>query len=242
MIYTFAWNTHDTDNSLAQQQMAIRISMVARAASLAILTLSFGAQAQNGWFGNLSLGNVETRFNPRYEFLDGSPPEKFKDETAGWAASVGGGYRHDINALFSVDIAADYIRQGTEWTLYLPAEPASLKYEIPQTLAVHVALSWAFAQDWRLFADLGLARGQVRERKTSPVNSSYRFDDWVDATMLGAGISYDLDEKTSLSLAYRQLRFDKLTYRSYLPDGTHWETIEDSPTSSIIGLGLTYRF
>ena len=222
--------------------MTIRNPIAVHAAAIAMLTAPFGAHADSGWFVDLAVGNGTTEFEPLYTFVAPRPPRRFSDDDEDWVASLGGGYRHDINASVSVDFAAELIGQGAEWTLYIPSDPSSFKYDIPQTLAVRVSPSWEFTRGWRLFADLGLARGQVRERKSSPVSSSYRFDDWVGATLVGGGISYDVDEKISLSLAYAQLRFDSLTYRSYLPNGSHSETIKDSPVSSLTRFGVTYRF
>lgn len=219
-----------------------RGNFMAGLAGLALLSAALPGYARDGWFVQLAAGSGGTEYGPNYSFANGQAPMHYNDEKQGGAAGVGAGYRRDINARFSVDFAAEWMHQGSEWTLDLPSESASFKYGIPNVLALRVTPSWVFADRWRLFADFGLARGQVKEGKTSPVGSSYQFNDWVNASLVGAGISYDVNDKVSLGLSWRRLQFDSLGYQSHLPNGTQWESIVDEPVNTITSLVLTWHF
>lgn len=198
--------------------------------------------ADSGYFLNLAAGYGKLQFSPLYHFEDGSPAEKFDDHEKDFVASLGAGYRLQLADGFSLDLGADFIYQNAEWTLTLPREPADFRYEIPYTFGVRLAPAWEPAPRWRLYAELGYAYGRIKERKSSPVTSSYDTDDWTGGWLAGAGIGYQLNNQMDLTLGYRQLHYEELDYKSYLPDGTHWETIEDSPRSEYVSLGLEYRF
>jgi opacity protein-like surface antigen len=212
------------------------------AVPLALLAGVAPLHAREGWFVGLSGGDGKIEFEPQYHFVDGRSPRTFSDQGEGWAAGVSIGYQHEINADFSVDVAAEYIAQDAEWSYFLAFEPASFEYRIPHTVALRLSPSWEFARDWRVFADIGVARGRVEERKSAPATSNYHFDDWVNAALIGIGVGYDVNERLSLTLGYRELHYDDLSYQSHLPDGTHTETIEDSPASSYTSIGVKYRF
>lgn len=93
-----------------------------------------------------------------------------------------------------------------------------------------------------LFAEIGLGYAYVREKKASPVTSSYDNSEWVPGWLWGAGIRYRIDDHLALSLGYRQVQYESFRYRSRLPDGSHTETIKDEPRSDTTTLALRYSF
>jgi opacity protein-like surface antigen len=208
------------------------------------LLVSAGApvRAGEGWFVELGAGHGKQSFEPLYHYVDGGTPDQFKNDDAGFAGSLRLGHQQRLADRFGLGLSAEFIYQGANWTLTLPDEPADFDYEIPYTFSLSLQPDWELTPDWRVFAELGLAYGQVRERKQSPRTSQYDAEEWLTGLVLGAGVSYRLSDQTDLSLSYRQIRYEDLQYRSYWMDGTHAETIEDSPRADLTLLSLRYRF
>ena len=60
----------------------------------------------------------------------------------------------------------------------------------------------------------------------------------VDFAIIQAAVNV----KITLSLQCRYTCLDSFAYRTHLPDGTHWETVQDEPTTAAYSVGLSYRF
>ena len=216
------------------------VSTFALASLIAGLPLS--GSASDGLFVQAGAGYGEVTFEPHYRFVDGSPSRAFRDQKQDGVKSLGVGYQKQLNDRISVGVSAEYIRQDVEWTLYLPSEPASFSYEIPNTVGLMLTPAWHPTEDWRLFAELGAISGQLKERKYSSVTSHYDADEWVGGVLVGVGVGYRFHDHLELTLGYRELRYGDLNYRSYLPNGTHRAHVEDSPTGKYTSIGLRYRF
>ncbi|GAB6042897.1 outer membrane protein [Endothiovibrio diazotrophicus] len=220
-----------------------RLPAIPAALALSLLSaLPPVASADEGYFVEAGVGYGETTFDPDYTFVDGSPSQSFSDQQRGRITSVGFGYEKALSERFSLAISANLVDQQAEWTLYLPWEPAWFSYEIPRTLGLILTPAWQPAPRWRLFAELGLISGEVKERKYSAVTSHYDADEWVSGLLLGVGVGYRLNDRLEITLGRREMRYDDLTYSTRLPDGSQRATVTDSPTTAYTSLGLRYRF
>lgn len=211
--------------------------------AIAILSaVTINVAAAEGLFLELGAGYGKLSFEPKYYFMDGSQPETFEDDQDGFVGSLRLGYRKPITDRFSLDLGADFIYQDAKWTMTLPEEQAHFAYEIPYTFGLTLIPGWSPAPRWRLFAELGLEYGNIRERKRTPLTSHYDADEWVSGFLMGIGVGYQINDRIDLTLGYRQIRYSELRYKSYWPDGRHAETIEDSPRSDFTTLAVQYRF
>lgn len=216
-----------------------------KAVAVAVSILSFlpvTVQADSGYFVEATAGKGDVVFKPSYRFLDGSAPSSFRNEEQGTVLGLGVGYLKQMNDQFSVSLSGHLTYQKAEWTLYLPWEPASFSYEIPYTFGLTLSPSWHPNDQWRLFAELGVISGQVKERKASTATSYYDADEWAAGVLLGAGVGYKINDQLELTLSYRDLKYNDIDYQTFLPDGSQRAAVSDSPRSNYTALGLRYRF
>ena len=202
------------------------------------------ALAQNTWYAGVELGQIDHYYLPEYTSAYNGEISSFRNDSDGTEIGLLAGISLPVAQQFSVAIEARIARNDSEWTLYLPNEPASFSYEIPTTVALSAKPVFQFNEQISVFGEIGFASGDVREWKSSPAadRSSYDFSEWVEGWVWGLGVAFHLSEAWSLHAVYRETDYSGLEYKTYLPNGTHHETVRDNPETEAISMGLIYRF
>jgi opacity protein-like surface antigen len=200
------------------------------------------APADAGFFyAGTEIGYVETRFEPQYLYMDGSSNDRYVDPAYGQTGSVIFGYMHPLAAGLSLGLQGRISLANDEWTLYTN-EPAHLTYRIPYSYSVGLRPAIRLLDPVSVFFDAGIGQGNIQEMKESPFSSRYDINEWKLGYSAGAGIEYQLSSVWSMNLSYRYTAYEKFSYDSYLPNGSHWETVEDNPQTSVVSFGLTWHF
>lgn len=209
---------------------------------IAALVLGLTVSAQAGrWYAGVDLGYVEHEFTPTYTFTYDRAPKDFVDKADGMEIGISGGYSEPVCPYFSMACQTRLTFNESEWTLSTD-DPAELQYEIPLTCSLTVVPTFTVTEKVLLFLETGFIGGSVSEKKSSAVHSSYDFSEWRTGCTIGAGIWLSIGDKTGVSVVYRRAEFDSFSYKSYMPDGTHWETVQDDPVTDSYSIGLTYSF
>ena len=124
----------------------------------------------------------------------------------------------------------------------LPDEPAAFSYDVQVNLGLSVIPVIHICRNLDLYVELGLTLGDVEEQKNSSVRSSYDFDDWVTGYVWGFGLGFMANDRVGITAQYRNVDYDDFVYKSFLPDGSHWETITDSPRSGAYSVSVFCTF
>ncbi len=198
----------------------------------------FALPAAGQFFTALEVSYTETAFEPEYTYMYDRPNSKYKNWAYGAEFDLVGGYRFEVNPTFSLAVATSLGISTAEWSLDTTDPETHLDYKIPYRVFVALQPSIRLADNWRLFGDLGVGKGNIQERKTSPERSRYDFDEWLWGYRIGGGLAYEVREGWELSMAYRYFTYDAFRYDTHLPDGTHWETVVDEPYAHSVMLGL----
>lgn len=206
-----------------------------------VLTASL-AMAGN-WYGAVDAGYIEQSFHASYTYAEpGHTPDKFCDHAYGMEVNMQGGYRFELCERVSLSAQARAEANDAVWNLFIPDEPSYLEYERPYGFFLSLVPAVRIVPGIELFAEAGLGEGYVTEEKESSIGSSYDYSGWEDAWMWGLGVRGRLSEHITLFAEYRYTELDGFCYKSYLPDGRHWETVSDEPESDVYSIGLEYDF
>lgn len=209
---------------------------------ITVLTVGMALPALAGrWYAGVDLGYVEHEFTPAYTFTYGREPTSFVDESDGMELGISGGYSEPVCPYFSIACQTRLAVNESEWSLTTD-EPANLLYEIPFTWSLTVVPTFTITEKVLAFFETGFISGAVSEEKSSPVESSYDFSEWRTGITLGLGVWIGIDERMGVSVTYRRAEYDSFSYKTYLPDGTHWETVQDDPVADSYNIGLTWSF
>ncbi len=198
------------------------------------------AAAQN-YYAGVEVGNEHVSFNPNYSFVSGATNRSFDNEASGTGVGVLAGYRWKVAPDFSISLQGRLSTSNADWKLDL-AEPASLKYAIPVTAAVSLLPTFKVSEKISLFAEGGIAMGEIEERKSAVSTSRYDVKEWQPGVVAGAGMSIAVDDQWSVHIEYRRTWYNELSYDSHLANGTHVETIRDKPIQSMLRIGLIREF
>lgn len=181
------------------------------------------------------------KFTPHYSFISGAPDKVYRDSTAGIEFRMLAGYSWRLNKIFSLDLRTHFGLNSAVWDLHT-TEPAHLEYKIPYSCGISLLPSARILDKVSLLVEIGLEQGYIREKKNSPVSSSYNFSKWVGGYSIGSGASYDLSRHFEASLFYRYREYNHISYDTHLPGGTLSERVEDRPSISSINVGMSYSF
>jgi opacity protein-like surface antigen len=202
------------------------------------------AFAEITWYAGIDIGSIDHHFYPEYTEAGSGEVSSFRDDADGLEAGLLAGVSIPLARRFSMAVQARIARTNSEWTLYLPNEPADFSYKIPTTFALSIVPAFQLSERVSIFGELGYINGDVNERKTSPSadRSSYDFSDWVDGRQWGLGLAFSLNPDWSLQAVYRETDYSDFDYKSYLPNGMNLESIKDSPEAESFGVGLIYTY
>ncbi|MFK5922990.1 MAG: outer membrane beta-barrel protein [Verrucomicrobiota bacterium] len=212
--------------------------------AVVFFALSVSAQAE-GWYAGIESGYVEQKYTPHYVTLrDDRSNASFTNKSDGFELGLVAGYEFALPKRFSIATQFRGTWNNAEWTLFLPNEPANLKYETPFTLGFSVLPTYQVTDKFGIFFDLGILAGQVKQEKNSPSadRSSFDYNDWVPAYSFGGGVRYLISDHVECRLSYRKTIYDDFSYSGKLPSGRKVENIHDDPTSQSFVLSLIYRF
>lgn len=216
------------------------------AALLAVfLAMASPAAAQRpdpSWYAGVGLGGTQTRFDPYYTFSTQGDPEQFENRASGWHVDVVAGRRVPLTDRLALSIQGAASVNRIAWTLSLPEEPADLRYSLPYIILAGTAASARIGQQVSAFAEVGAGTGRVREIKTSPVRSSYAFDEMRRALTAGGGLAFSVTPRAALVTAYRYVRYAALEYDTFGPSGALVEHVEDLPATHAFTAGVTMTF
>ena len=194
------------------------------------------------WSIGVESGGIHNRYVPEYTQTDGSPSSQFVNRASGTEFSATAAYRQDVCSRFSMLYQGRIGYSDARWNLVVPTEPSEFEYSTSWTWGLSLIPTVKMCRYAKVSLELGLVRGNMSEMKRSSVDSSYDVDEWVTGYVWGCGLSFPLTERTELTVRYRSIAYENIFFKSYLPDGTHWETITDQPTSESYSAGLTYWF
>ncbi|WP_028325053.1 outer membrane protein [Desulfatirhabdium butyrativorans] len=215
---------------------------VAFLVALLVAPMLLVASADAGFFyAGTEIGYAETRFEPQYSYMDGSPNDRYVDLAYGQTGSLIFGYMRPLGAGLSMGLQGRIGLSNDEWTLYTN-EPAHLTYRIPYSYAFGLRPALRISDSLSVFFDGGIGQGNIQEKKESPFASRYDINEWKLGYTAGAGIEYHLSSVWSMNFSYRYTAYDRLSYDSYMPNGSHWETVEDEPKTQVFSFGLTWYF
>ncbi len=210
---------------------------------VAVLCLATPALAQeaSSWYAGVALSRTQVRFEPTY-FVAGDPPQTFIDREAGWQGDVLAGWRHSVTDRVSLGYHGLVTVSDVAWSLFVPEEPAHLEYSIPYTVAAVVAPAMRLSPALDVFAEIGVGAGRVNEFKTSPVLSSYDYDEMRAALIFGVGAAVSVAERAALVVTYRHARYAGFEYDTLSPGGVVLEHVEDIPRTHGVSFGFTVGF
>lgn len=215
-----------------------RIGLVGFWAAVAGLSFA-GATARAQQYTRLDVGYVETTYRPAYDFTSDRPNKAFYNNAYGVDVDVVHGYRFAVTEKISLGVAGSIGYSDARWSKR--DTDYHIVYDIPGQAFVLLEPALELTSRVRVFAELGGGAGYVTQEKTATPADESRYDDsgaaW--AYRLGAGVGCRISEKWEASLAYRHTAYESLCYKSYLADGTHWETVKDSPYSDSVVISLT---
>jgi opacity protein-like surface antigen len=201
-----------------------------------IMALS-ALSARAEWVTGVGVSYVETVFRPNYSFMSDRADKEYENKAYGIQADLVGGYRFRPTPKIAVGVGGSLGLADTRWSLR--TSDAHLVYDIPFTAFVVLEPSVQLLDHVRLFGELGGGGGVIKESKSSQEASRYDVDEWVWGYRLGAGIGYEFGDDWEVALAFRRTTYDEVSYKSHLPDGTHWESISDRPYSDTVSVGVT---
>jgi opacity protein-like surface antigen len=210
----------------------------------AVALFGVGLPAAEGWFAGADLGYVRCTFRPHYTFVSSSAtPDQYVDRGNGVEAALVFGREWTITPRFAIQAQARASAATAKWELDLTGEETShIRYEMGGALALSILPALRVRPGLWIQGEAGWGMSHLRERKTSLDNTSYAYDEWVGSGIVGAGLRYELTRGFELTVNYRYRKIRSFTYKSYLADGTHWETITDNPSSHTITGGIRFRF
>jgi len=209
---------------------------------VSVFGLSIEGKAQ-GWFAGVEGGYIKHEFNPKYTFVGGGSAE-FHDTSDGLELGLVAGYDFAVAERFSLLTQFRGAWNNSEWTLFLPGEPARFKYDNPVTLGLSAQPTFKISDKLGIFAELGILEGKFNEEKRSPssIRSSYDFSDWIFGYTLGGGISYRFTDALECRLGYRKTIYNDFSYAARFPSGSRRSTVRDEPESESFTLSFLYRF
>ncbi|MGD9972210.1 MAG: outer membrane protein [Desulfatirhabdiaceae bacterium] len=193
------------------------------------------------FYAGAELGYSSHRFTPEYNYTYDRPNSEFANMA--YSSEIGwlGGYRFNLNDLFSGALQVRMAFSTADWSIDTDS-PASLSYRIPYAAFISIQPDIALTKTLSLMLEAGAAQGLVKEKKDSPSSSRYDFSDWTTGYLGGVGLKFHFVEGVSFFAIYRYVAYDQIDYRTFLPDGTHWETVSDNPSSTTINLGFSWDF
>lgn len=209
------------------------------------LMLATPALAQGGnaaWYAGAGLGRMDTRFEPFYTFVNGTPPEQFENKSNGLQLDLIVGRRHRMNDRFSLGYQGVLNLNRVEWSLSIPSEPAELRYSLPQAVIGSVVPEVRLTEVVSIFGDLGGGFGRIREIKTSPATSSYDYDKWKPALAVGGGIRVRVSHRADVFAQYRHTGYSSVEYDTFSPTGAQVEHVKDKPRARGFVIGITTNF
>ena len=193
--------------------------------------------ARAEWYTGAGASYVETVFRPSYNFTSDRADKEYENKAYGVQADLFGGYRFRPTPKIAVGVGGSLGLTDARWSLR--TSDAHLTYDIPFNAFVVLEPSVQLLDHIRLFGELGGGGGYIKESKSSQEASRYDTADWIWGYRLGGGIGYEFGDDWEVSLAFRRTSYDEVSYKSHLPDGTHWESIRDRPYSDTVSVGLT---
>ncbi len=199
----------------------------------------FSVPAGAQFFAGIDVSYTETVFRPEYSYAYDRPNSQYENTAYGVDLDVVGGYRIQPDPMFSFAVAGSLGFSDARWSLRTSDPDTHLKYSIPYRVFITLQPSVHVTERVRLFGELGGGQGYVEQKKTSDVSSRYDESTWIWGYRLGAGVGYELCPGWELALAYRHVSYEKFSYDTHLPDGTHWETVRDKPYADNVVLSLT---
>lgn len=206
-----------------------------------VFLLASGISFAGNFLVRAETGFVREKFTPEYEFQYDRPNIQFIDIAHGAVFGFSAGYRIPVSDAVSMAFLGSATFSSASFGLVLD-EPAHFEYEIPRAIGASIVPSFRVGSGVSVFGEFGLLQGYVQEIKTSPVQSSYDFSEWVTGFSAGGGLSCVVHENWEVFGRYSYDLYNDLSYKSYLPDGTHRETINDSPRRMMFTGGFLYHF
>lgn len=203
--------------------------------------LTAGTTLAQGWYLGAEAGYVEHTFKVHYAYTFNETQDDYKDPAYGVMGSLVGGYRFPVMEKVSLALQGRVTTDNAEWTLTTD-EPAELTYGMPWAYSASLLPEVKLLEKLSLFGELGIGQGYFHQKKTSPVSSRYDAKEWAPAYSFGGGVRYTLCKQWQAFIQYRYTTYGKISYDSYLPDGTHWEMIECDADTHHYNAGLCYAF
>ncbi|MGE0703276.1 MAG: outer membrane protein [Vicinamibacterales bacterium] len=219
----------------------MRHSLLSLVAVLFLANPAFAQEPSSSWRAGVALSRTQVRFEPTY-FVAGDPPQTFIDREAGWQGDVVAGWRQAITDRVSLGYQGLLTVSDNAWSLFVPEEPAHLEYSIPYTIAAIVAPAIRVAPGVGVFAEVGVGAGRVKELKSSPVMSSYDYDEMRAALIVGLGAAFTVTDRADLVVTYRHARYAGFEYDTFGPGGAALEHVEDIPRTHGVSFGFTVGF
>jgi OOP family OmpA-OmpF porin len=205
----------------------------------AVLVLSGTALAEGKLYAGLDVGRSR---------LDARTSEQFFGPQAGQKSGNDTGYKIRLGYQFIryVALEAGYADFGEFSIENIPyfCSPASARCSFDVRSKTHGAFinavgSWPFTDRWALNGRLGGMRAEVSTTEQNPAIASTRrhYSDINTAVFYGAGVSYELSSRATVSLDWAQ--FDQVDLGLSLGGSA---AVYDLGSSSLTSIGISYRF
>lgn len=210
----------------------------------AIVWLCGGLPAAEGWFAGVEFGYVRCIFRPYYTVMSpGETPAQYVDRGNGAEVGVVFGREWRVGSWFMIGAQGRASVTNAKWEADFSGEETShIEYKMGGAFALSILPAIRLRPGLWIKGEAGGGVSRVREHKTSVDYTSYHFDEWVACYLVGAGLCYELTRCIELTANYRYRQTRAFTYKAYLPDGRHWETITDKPSSHTVTGGIRFRF
>jgi opacity protein-like surface antigen len=212
---------------------------------LFVLSLSLlmpSPAAADGWFAGLSVGPQQERFMPFYTEFDGGATTRFDNRTTGTTVNLFAGRHLRLGDRIEMAWQASVGISSFEWSLFLPEEPADIRYAIPFTIVGSVLPEVHVGGPVSLFAEVGAGAGRVRQTKEAPTTSTYDQHVTRPALAAGAGVRIEASPRLDVVAQYRYLRYGGFDYDASTLSGELIEHVRETPRSHGVFAGIVARF
>ncbi len=212
--------------------------------ALAVFSAVSELPASTGpWYVGAEAGYTRATFKPYYTFAyPGGVPDQYIDKASGIGFGLIGGYGWRLSDRFSAAVQGRFAFDSATWRLHIEEERADFEYNMRYSYAVSLVPSIRAARNLYLLAEAGVGQARVQEKKDSLDYTHYDFSAWSRTLMLGAGVGYALGDKVAVHVVVRHASSGRFTYKSYLKDGRHWETVRDEPSTTFVGIRVLRNF
>jgi len=203
------------------------------------LMVCTGSAQAGSFYTGAEIGYASHRFKPEYDYTYDRPNSGFVNMAYGSEIGWIGGYRFNLNDQIAAGVQGRFGINTAEWSVDTPS-PSQLNYRISPVAVISFQPDIAVTKTLSLMLEAGIGQGLIKEKKDAPSSSRYDFSDWTTGYLAGVGLKYHFVAGVSFFVMYRYMAYDKIDYQTFLPDGTHWETVSDRPSSTTISLGFSW--